>query len=168
MSALVIQPIEASNVESFHQALDAVARERRYLSMLEAPPLDRLQDFVAGLKQSNDPQFVALDGARVVGWCDIRRHDREIHAHRGVLGMGIIDGYRGAGLGKRLIETTLAASWAIGLHRVELDVHADNDRAIRLYESVGFVREGVARDAVRIDGRFVDVIHMAILRSNTA
>ncbi|WP_156591080.1 GNAT family N-acetyltransferase [Agrobacterium vitis] len=151
-------------VESFHQALDAVARERRYLSMLEAPPLERLRDFVAGLKHGNNPQFVALDGARVVGWCDIRRHDREIHAHRGVLGMGIVDGYRGAGLGKRLIETTLAASWEIGLHRVELDVHADNTRAIRLYESVGFLREGVARDAVRIDGRFVDVIHMAILR----
>nr|WP_156615370.1 GNAT family protein [Agrobacterium vitis] len=151
-------------VESFHQALDAVARERRYLSMLEAPPLERLRDFVADLKHGNNPQFVAFDGARVVGWCDIRRHDREIHAHRGVLGMGIIDGYRGAGLGKRLIETTLAASWEIGLHRVELDAHADNTRAIRLYESVGFLREGVARDAVRIDGRFVDVIHMAILR----
>ncbi|MCF1454331.1 GNAT family N-acetyltransferase [Agrobacterium vitis] len=168
MSGIVLQPMQPDFVESFHQALDAVARERRYLSMLEAPPLERLRDFVADLKHGNNPQFVALDGARVIGWCDIRRHDREIHAHRGVLGMGIIDGYRGAGLGKRLIETTLAASWEIGLHRVELDAHADNDRAIRLYESVGFLREGVARDAVRIDGRFVDVIHMAILRANTA
>ncbi|MBB4006391.1 RimJ/RimL family protein N-acetyltransferase [Rhizobium taibaishanense] len=165
MSEIVIQAMQPDLVESFHEALDSVCRERRYLSMLEGPPLAHLRDFVASLRVGGNPQFVALDGARVVGWCDIRRHDREVHAHRGALGMGIIDGYRGAGLGKRLIDTTLAAAWEIGLHRVELDVHADNDRAIRLYESVGFVREGVAREAVRIDGRFVDVIHMAILRA---
>jgi RimJ/RimL family protein N-acetyltransferase len=48
-------------------------------------------------------------------------------------------------------------------------VHADNARAIALYEKVGFVREGVARDAVFIDGEYRDAINMAIVdRANAA
>jgi RimJ/RimL family protein N-acetyltransferase len=52
-----------------------------------------------------------------------------------------------------------------GLHRIDLDVYADNLRAKALYEKVGFVKEGVARDGVCIDGRFIDVIQMAFLLS---
>jgi hypothetical protein len=35
-------------IESFHRALDIVARERKYLTLLEAPPLARLRGFVVG------------------------------------------------------------------------------------------------------------------------
>jgi RimJ/RimL family protein N-acetyltransferase len=77
--------------------------------------------------------------------------------------MGIIPGYREKGLGTRLIRAAIGQARDRGFHRVELHVHADNPRAIALYEKVGFVREGVARDAVRIDGRFVDSIGMAVI-----
>jgi RimJ/RimL family protein N-acetyltransferase len=48
-------------------------------------------------------------------------------------------------------------------------VHADNARAIALYERIGFVREGVARDAVFVDGQYRDAISMArVDRGNAA
>ena len=69
----------------------------------------------------------------------------------------------------RLIRATLAQARVAGFVRVELDVHADNARAIALYEKVGFVREGVARDAVFVDGEYRDAINMAIVdRANAA
>jgi RimJ/RimL family protein N-acetyltransferase len=43
-------------------------------------------------------------------------------------------------------------------------VHADNARAISLYERVGFVREGIVRDAVCVDGEYRDAITMALIR----
>jgi RimJ/RimL family protein N-acetyltransferase len=52
------------------------------------------------------------------------------------------------------------------VHRVALGVFAFNPRAIAVYERVGFVREGVFRGALRWDGRFVDSIQMAMLRSD--
>jgi RimJ/RimL family protein N-acetyltransferase len=52
------------------------------------------------------------------------------------------------------------------VHRIELAVFAFNPRAIAVYERVGFVREGVARDALLWDGEFVDSIQMAILRTD--
>lgn len=163
MSEIVIEPMRPEFIESFHAALDSVARERRYLSLLQASPLEAVRTFVMGLMDNGNPQFVALVGDRVVGWCDIQRGTRETQSHRGVLGMGIVDGYRDQGLGQRLITATLDAARSRGFHRVELDVHADNPRAIRLYQKVGFAHEGVSRDAVMIDGRYIDSVKMAII-----
>lgn len=50
------------------------------------------------------------------------------------------------------------------LHRIELGVYAFNPRAIRVYEKIGFVKEGVLRDALRWEGEFYDEITMSILR----
>ncbi|MGV1857398.1 GNAT family N-acetyltransferase [Rhizobium rhizogenes] len=158
-----ILPIASQHIEGFHKALDTVARERKYLSLLEAFPLEETRSFVLGMIRDGNPQFVALDGETVVGWCDISRHFFPSHAHGSKLGMGIIPSYRGRGLGQRLIETTLQAARNAGFVRVELSVHADNARAIALYERVGFVREGIARKSACIDGRYIDTINMAIL-----
>lgn len=158
-----ILPIASEHIEGFHKALDTVARERSYLRMFEAFPLEEIRAFVLGMIKDGKPQFVAVAGGDVVGWCDIRRHPFPSDAHAGTLGMGIIPPYRGQGLGRRLIEATLLAARNVGIERVELSVHADNERAIALYEKVGFVREGLARRSVRIDGRYKDTIHMAII-----
>lgn len=161
--SITIEPIREDHIESFRTALDIVSRERKYLSRFEAPPPERMRVFILGMIEGGHPQFVAVVGSEVVGWCDIRKREIDSHAHRGTLGMGIIPGYRGRGLGTRLITATLDAARKAGLRRIELDVHADNLNAIALYEKAGFVREGVARDAVQIDGRFIDSIGMAIL-----
>ncbi|MDC7741757.1 GNAT family N-acetyltransferase [Rhizobium binxianense] len=162
-SGIRIEPIAAAHIDSFHYALDVAAREKKYLSMLEATPLPQTRDFIMGMIEKGNPQFVAAAGDEVVGWCDISRHFFPSHAHRGKLGMGIIPAYRGKGLGRILIETTLKAAQNAGFMRVELDVYEDNARAIALYEKVGFTREGIVRRAARIDGRFIDAVSMAIL-----
>lgn len=158
-----IVPMAEAHIESFHRALDTVACERRYLAFLEAPPLPSTRDFVLGMMAKRNPQFVAVVKDEVVGWCDISRHERPIHTHRGALGMGIIPAYRDRGLGRLLIETTLEEARRQGFVRIELSAHADNTRAIALYRKVGFVQEGVERDAICIDRRYGDTISMAII-----
>ncbi len=82
--------------------------------------------------------------------------------------MGIVASHRGRGLGLRLINATLTQARKVGFVRVELCVHADNARAIALYDKVGFVREGVQRDAICIDGQYGDTIMMAIVERENA
>ncbi|HYF76937.1 MAG TPA: GNAT family protein [Symbiobacteriaceae bacterium] len=52
----------------------------------------------------------------------------------------------------------------MGLHRVELHVFAFNERAIRCYERVGFVREGARREALFRENRFHDILVMGVTR----
>lgn len=159
---LEIRPITPDDIEGFHHAVDTVARERKYLAFLEAPPLASTVEFVLENIGKGNPQFVAIADGGVAGWCDIVRQTRAIHAHAGVLGMGLLPPFRGQGHGRRLIEATLQAAQSAGFSRVELTVHADNTRAIALYERIGFLREGIKRRATCIDGRFGDTIMMAI------
>ena len=131
---IAIVPTTPEHIESFHRALDIVARERKYLALLEAPPLTQTREFIMGLIRNGGLQFVALADGEVVGWCDIQRHGFPSRAHRGTLGMGIVPAYRGRGIGLRLIRATLAQARAAGFVRVELDVHADKrarDSALR-------------------------------------
>lgn len=49
------------------------------------------------------------------------------------------------------------------LHRIYLRAFASNERAIRSYEKAGFVREGLLREDVCIDGQYRDIVWMAAL-----
>ena len=147
-----IVPIDKRYVAGFREVLDAVARERRWLSMTEAPPLADVRRFVVGNLRSGAPQFVALDDGRVVGWCDVVPRPRETMRHTGVLGMGVATSHRGQGLGARLLATTLDAAEAAGITRVELMVLVDNAVAVALYRRHGFETEGRCRRYLVIDG----------------
>lgn len=109
------------------------------------------------------PQYVALVGEKVVGWCDVLPLDRPIRAHTGVLGLGVLAEFRGRGIGTALLRETLEGARARGLTRIELSFRQKNARVAALYERFGFVREGVQRNAIRLDGEYEDLICMALL-----
>jgi ribosomal protein S18 acetylase RimI-like enzyme len=163
MSVIEIVPITQGHIESFHRTLDVVARERRYLSFLEAPPFEATQAFILDIIEHGYPQLVVLSGGEVVGWCDVTPKPRPIYAHSGVLGMGLLPQFRHHGIGKRLILQALAAAQAFGMQRVELTVRENNANAIALYRNVGFEIEGVQRNAVFVDGTYENLILMAVL-----
>jgi RimJ/RimL family protein N-acetyltransferase len=74
-------------------------------------------------------------------------------------------GQRGQGLGTDVTRVLCDHAFAtLNLHRVWLRVFADNARAVRVYERVGFVLEGRQRDADYRDGRYRDLVEYAMLR----
>ena len=61
------------------------------------------------------------------------------------------------------MQATLAAARTRGIRRIELTVRVDNEPAKRLYESFGFVTEGLCKRHMSIDGQFIDSWLMALL-----
>ena len=158
-----IEPITPKDVEGLQAAVEAVARERRYLAAVDGFGVDGTRAFVDGLARGGGVQLVVRSAGRVVGWCDVQRHSFEGFRHGGVLGVGLLPAWRAQGVGAVLLARTLEAAEAAGMTRVELEVFASNTRAIRLFEGVGFVREGIKRQARLLDGRADDVVCMARL-----
>ncbi|CAM5243414.1 GNAT family protein [Streptomyces violaceorubidus] len=71
---------------------------------------------------------------------------------------------RGRGLGSEATRLIVGHAFEqVGLHRVQLEVYADNPRARRVYEKAGFVVEGVRREAALRYGVWVDDVLMAVL-----
>jgi ribosomal protein S18 acetylase RimI-like enzyme len=138
-----IAPITSADIESFHRTLDYVARERRYLSFVEAPALESTRAFVLDMIAHGYPQLVALSGGQVVGWCDVTPKSGPVDARIGVLGMGLLPQFRHRGIGSRMMAKALAGARAFGFSRVELTVYRSNANAIRLYEKAGFVIRAV-------------------------
>lgn len=158
---LVVRPERLEDFESFLECLGAVARERRYLALLEAPSREEAQAFLADARARGMVKLVAAQGERIVGWCDVIPKPFEGFRHSGQLGMGILANHRRRGLGTRLLAGTLEAAQRRGLTRIELQVFASNHAAIALYLRAGFQREGVKRAARLLDGVADDVICMA-------
>ena len=72
---------------------------------------------------------------------------------------------RGKGLGTFAVKAMLRHAFEdMNLNRVELTVLEDNEPARRLYEKAGFVQEGRFREAVFKEGRYRDLLFMAVLR----
>src|SRR5712691_2804617 len=85
-----VRQIREEDIGGFHAAVDLVAREHKYLALLEAPPMERASAFVRRNIEKGYPQFVALDDGNVVGWCNIPPATREVMAHVGDLFMGLL------------------------------------------------------------------------------
>ena len=153
-----------AHIEGFHSCVGVVARERRYIGLLDAPPLGASRAFVQSVVANRGVHVVAVDAdGNVVGWCDIARFPLEGFQHSGRLGMGLLPHVRGHGIGRRLAQAAIDAARERGMERVELEVFASNVRAIRLDEQLGFVHEGVRRQARKLDGTYEDNVLMALL-----
>jgi putative acetyltransferase len=159
-----VLPIAEEHAASFRECLDIVARERRYLAQIEALPLEKIEGFVRESVANDSVQFVALDGARVIGWADIFPHWATAISHCGSLGMGVLPDYRGQGIGRRLLEACISKAWLKGMTRIELEARADNSAAIALYRKVGFEHEARKRRAMRFDGVYFEAEQMALLK----
>jgi RimJ/RimL family protein N-acetyltransferase len=73
---------------------------------------------------------------------------------------------RGKGYGLEAVRLLLDHAFRdLNLRRVFLHVYKTNRAVLRLYEKAGFVREGELRRAAYVNGRYVDVIVMGILRA---
>ena len=161
--SIAIAPIAACDVESFRACLDAVAREERYLALLEAPPLENMRQFVVTNMANGVVQLVAKDGDTIVGWCDIMPGWHHTLQHVGSLGMGLLPAYRGQGLGARLLDDCIERARQAGITRVELEAREDNHAALRLYGRFGFEVEGTKRRGMRVHGKYFDTIAMSLL-----
>lgn len=84
--------------------------------------------------------------------------------HRAGVGIALVKEYWGMGLGRLLMEEAVRAASAMGYSQLELGVYGDNERAIRLYEKLGFEPWGRIRNAFRLpDGTVCDEILMGLL-----
>ncbi|MCK1638809.1 GNAT family N-acetyltransferase [Bradyrhizobium sp. 157] len=163
MAVVQIVPIREAHIESFHRALDFVARERRYLAFLEAPSFESTRAFILNNIKQGYPQLVAVSDGQVIGWCDIVPNPRPIYSHVGVLGIALLPEFRRQGIGGRLMRQTLDAARDFGLRRVELTVRESNTAAIRLYKKFGFEIEGLQRNRILVDGGYENLVLMGML-----
>jgi ribosomal protein S18 acetylase RimI-like enzyme len=108
------------------------------------------------------PVWAAFDGDAPIGMAGFNRHVGAKKAHKATLwGMYVAPSARGQGVAESLIQSVLAHAVEAGCEQVLLTCMRGNDRAVRLYERMGFVQFGVEPHALKTaDGAYFDDVHM--------
>jgi RimJ/RimL family protein N-acetyltransferase len=102
---------------------------------------------------------------RAIGNCGY--HNLDWRVRQAELGITIGEkDYWNQGYGSETMQLLLRFGFnTMNLNRIYLRVYANNPRAIRCYEKVGFVHEGCLRQALYRDGQYIDELVMGVLRA---
>lgn len=163
MDELTIRAAEPSDVEALTRLANLPGVRHGTLRMPFTPRV-----FMEKRIESAGPNthvLVGFVGADVMALATLTRQFGR-RSHVGEVYLFVHDDHTGQGIGTQMLEALLdlADNW-IGLQRVELTVSVDNERAIRLYQQLGFEHEGTQRSSFLRDGVLVDGHMMARLRS---
>ena len=91
----------------------------------------------------NETELIAIVDGKIVATAGIEAVGKKYKVkHRADFGISVLKEYWGLGLGKALTEACIQCAKDAGYDQVELNVVAENDRAISLYRSFGFVEYG--------------------------
>ena len=105
----------------------------------------------------------AWDGELCVGEALCMGGQFERNKHAGRVGVGILSSHYGQGVGKGLVRAIERIAEANGIVRLDLTVMEHNERAHRLYLSMGYKDEGINRRSLFVDGAWVNEIMMSKL-----
>lgn len=83
----------------------------------------------------------------------------------GRLFMVVVKKHQGKGYGHVLLRAIQDAAFReLELHRLYLIVRPENEKALQLYHRCGFRQEGYLYDKYKIEGQWINMIQMAIIR----
>jgi L-amino acid N-acyltransferase YncA len=122
-----------------------------------------LSDIAAG----SSIGYVILDKKGILGYGHLDSFARREKRHVVKLGIVLHQNYQDRGLGSKLLRFMIADATKMGIEKIWLATYADNQRALELYLSKGFIVEGVFRKEEKVRRRYRDIISMALFLRKT-
>lgn len=158
-----IRQIEAEDAEKFLRMLKKLDSETEF--MMYEPgerrtTLEEQREIIERVQKNGDPVFLVENEEEIVGFLGGRRGIYNRVKHTVYIAMGIVEGYRGQGIGRKLMEQLDRWNVENDISRSELTVMCHNERAVSLYEGMGYQIEGRRKKSLLVDGRFVDEYYM--------
>ncbi len=105
--------------------------------------------------------FVACVEGDVVGWVHLKHTDLQKLSHTAELTLGVLERYRGNGIGSQLLKRGLTWAETQGLEKLYNAIPSSNEQAVEFLESHGFEIEATREDHYKLNGSYVDEVMMA-------
>ncbi len=144
---------------------------RRNLTLYQPVSMEQEERwFLQTLALPVDEQPLSIEAKRGADWQlvgNIGFMNLDTHARSAEIGLFIgIKDLWDKGLGGEAMRLMLAHGFqTLNLNRIYLCVYESNLRGVRCYEKAGFQLEGRLREARFLEGRYIDILMMSILKS---
>lgn len=151
----ILRSAAVSDAEDLLHYLKQTADETPYLLRTPEECCLSVEDeihFIQNMRNSeSDVMICCIVDSRLVGNCQLSRKTKHRNCHRGTIGIALIEEFWNLGIGTAMLQelSTLAEAW--GLMQVELEVIEGNERAMHLYEKMGFETVAAHPNAIRLD-----------------
>jgi len=107
------------------------------------------------------PVIVAEAGVQVVGWGSLNVFNpRRAYDYVADFSVYVERGWRGKGVGNRLLTRLIELGRELGYHKLVLSAFPWNTGGMTLYEKLGFRTVGIYKEQGKLDGKWVDTIIM--------
>ncbi len=158
-----IRPARQEDLTGIVGAIRQVAEEKTYI---EAESVADEVDHQDTLLRYNELEsrmfFVATVEDEVVGWVHLYAPELEKLSHTAELTVGVLEEYRGHGIGAHLLSRGLEWAGSNGYERVYQSVPSTNEEAIAFLEAHDWETEAVREDHYKMNGHYVDEVMMAV------
>ncbi|MCU4924554.1 GNAT family N-acetyltransferase [Halobacteria archaeon AArc-dxtr1] len=158
-----IRPAKQEDLTGIVGAIRQVAEERTYI--VAESVADEI-DHESALLRYNEIEsrmfFVATVENEVVGWVHLNAPELDKLSHTAEVTVGVLEEYRGHGIGSHLLSRGLEWAGTNGYEKVYQSIPSTNKEAIGFLETHGWETEAVREDHYKLDGRYVDEVMMAI------
>lgn len=158
-----------SDLDELVRYINKISQENTYITfsgetLTRNEEMEYLIDCYRKIERGDSAVIYALDGQKIIGTTEINR----IYTHRtrgyhvGSFGISVENDYRGSGVGFAMATAVLeeAKNNIPGLELVILDVYSENDKAIKMYEKLGFIKGGAFPKGLKYKDRYLDDIKM--------
>lgn len=165
-STLVIRRAQVKDADEYTSVVCKCYVETRYLSRSAHDYMPTPNDLIGYIEElaasDKEAELVAIYYGRIVGYGNITAClNRNKMKHKCDLNLSVLKDYWHLGIGRALTISLLSFAQNAGYEQVNLNVASDNERAISLYEHLGFQVTGREIHAMKhADGDYSDFIFM--------
>lgn len=131
-------------------------------AFIDAPGFERL--IQVDTESPRNLFLVAVVDERIVGFSRCEGSNLKRFSHRVEFGIAVLKDFWGYGIGRNLLQQSVAWADSNGIRKIVLQVVETNEKAMSLYSSLGFEVEGILRnDRVHADGKSYNTVVMGRL-----
>lgn len=127
--------------------------------------LEQEREFIESSINNENTFFLVgeIDG-KIIANCSVGIvMNNKRYLHRAAIGIAVRKDYWHKGIGKRMMEECIKWCREKGVEQLELEVVTQNNRAISMYESIGFQIQGTKKHALKYgDGSYADEYLMTL------
>jgi RimJ/RimL family protein N-acetyltransferase len=165
--ACVLRQAEEKDADVILQYVNCVCGETDFLAFGEGDidwTVEKERAFIRDHQNCDNKVLVVAEvQGNINGIIGFTGDERKRLRHTGEFGMVVTQKYWSIGIGSALVECMIEWAKASGVVRkIHLRVRVDNQRALRLYERFGFVREGLVTRQFNVADKFYDAYFMGL------
>lgn len=167
-SKIAFRKMTAEDAELYHEWRNDLEVMHTTNPYLDIYPLEETRSFVQQviLGSPSSKSYIVMDKetGTPIGITSLINIDLKNRNAECIIDIGN-RAYWGQGYGKETLRLLLDYAFLeMNLHRVSLRVFSFNDKAVKLYEKLGFQHEGISRQCLFRGGAWHDIVHMGLLQ----